>query len=371
MRIATLQDIEKLEETPIEEAIPYSSTYEMILAGAKGREDRPALHFIRNGAAYKEPITLTYAQLIGRIHQTANFLHSLGIGPRDVVSFLLPNLPQTHFLLWGGELAGIINPINPLLQPAAIAGILKAAGTKVLVALGPQPGTDIWDKVEQIRDKVPSLEKVVQVAGPGDPQRGIISYDAVINDFPADHLEAPRKIAPDDIAAYFHTGGTTGVPKLAQHTHFMEIHNAWAMDILVDISDKDVFLCGLPLFHVNAVLVTGLAPFARGATVVLLGPAGFRDPEVIKNFFRIVEHYRGTFFSAVPTVYSALLQVPTEGTDVTTLKYAICGAAPMPVETFRAFERKTGIKILEGYGLTEGACASAVNPRDRPHPRSR
>ncbi|MFQ5938908.1 MAG: AMP-binding protein, partial [Alphaproteobacteria bacterium] len=87
-------------------------------------------------------------------------------------------------------------------------------------------------------------------------------------------------------------------------------------------------------------------------------------PEVISNFYKIVSHYKATFFSAVPTVYSALLQVPVEDNDVTTLRFGLCGAAPMPVPVFEAFEKRTGIKILEGYGLTEGTCASSVNPRD-------
>jgi fatty-acyl-CoA synthase len=131
-----------------------------------------------------------------------------------------------------------------------------------------------------------------------------------------------------------------------------------------DFSDREVLLCGLPLFHVNGVIITGLTPFAFGATVVLLSPGGYRDKAIIQNFYKIIEHYKATFFSAVPTVYAALLQVPISGADLSSLRYAICGAAPMPVELFREFERRTGVKVLEGYGLTEGTCASSVNPRD-------
>jgi fatty-acyl-CoA synthase len=134
--------------------------------------------------------------------------------------------------------------------------------------------------------------------------------------------------------------------------------------VVADAVPSDVFMCGLPLYHVNGVIITGLAPFSVGATVLLPSASGYRDTEFMMRFFKIVEKYRVTFFSAVPTVYSALLQVPLGDADVSSLKYAICGAAPMPVETFTAFEEKTGIKILEGYGLTEGTCASSVNPKD-------
>ena len=101
-----------------------------------------------------------------------------------------------------------------------------------------------------------------------------------------------------------------------------------------------------------------------GAHVVILSPSGFRDPSIVKNFYKIVEHYQASFFSSVPTVLSALLEQPVGGAKIDSLNYAICGAAPLSTELFKRFEKHTGVKILEGYGLTEGACASAVNPRD-------
>ncbi len=363
MLIRNLQDIEAMEQTPLEERINVRNTYEMILQGARGHEDKVALYFFLKGEDYVNPVKVTYRQLVGRIHQTANMLMDFGFGPNDVASMLLPNVPQAHFAIWGTEAAGIISPINPLLEPKAIANIMNAAKARVLFTLGPVPGTDIWQKVEAIRKEVPTLKAIFQVMGPGNEADGVYNYDETVGKYDPTKLESGRRIAPDEIAAYFHTGGTTGTPKLAKHTHFMEVYDSWAVTVVANASDKDVFMCGLPLFHVNAVIITGLAPFSVGASVVLLSASGYRDTGVIKNFFKIVEHYKGTFFSAVPTVYSALLHIPAEG-DVSSLKYAICGAAPMPVETFKAFEAKTGIKILEGYGLTEGTCASSVNPKD-------
>ena len=88
----------------------------------------------------------------------------------------------------------------------------------------------------------------------------------------------------------------------------------------------------------------------------------FRSEGVVANFWKIVEHWRINFFSGVPTLYTGLLQVPVGSADVSSLRYGLCGAAPLPVEVFRAFEAATGIRLLEGYGLTEGACVSSVNP---------
>ena len=111
-------------------------------------------------------------------------------------------------------------------------------------------------------------------------------------------------------------------------------------------------------------MVTGLAPFSVGAHVVMLSPAGYRDPRTFAGFWRSVARYRATLFSAVPTVLSALLDVPREGVDIGSLRFAICGAAPLSLELFQRFEQATGLKLLEGYGMTEATCVSSLNPRD-------
>jgi fatty-acyl-CoA synthase len=171
-------------------------------------------------------------------------------------------------------------------------------------------------------------------------------------------------IGPGDRSSYFCTGGTTGAPKIAMRSHANEVANAWSVgQFLGDgISAGKTLFCGLPLFHVNGVLVTGLLPFSRGAHVILGTPSGYRGDGVIKHFWKLVEHHRINFFSGVPTVYAALMQQSTQGRDLGSLEYGLCGAAPMPVELMRAFQELTGLKILEGYGLTEGTCVSTCNP---------
>jgi fatty-acyl-CoA synthase len=361
-QIRTLSDVEEIERMPLAERQLPESTYAMVRRSALTSPDHPALVFFPDGEHYRDSIQVTYRQLLGRIHQVANMLFELGVGPNDVVSLLLPNLPQTHFALWGAEAAGIVNPVNPLLEAGQIAAILRAAGTKVLIALGPLPGSDIWEKVVTIRPEVPSLTTVIQVLGSPGQEQEWLSFETELEQYQASRLLAGRTIASDDFAAYFHTGGTTGSPKLARHTHGNEVFDAWAITQIADSRPEDVFLCGLPLFHVNAVHVTGLAPLSIGASIVLLGPAGYRDPGVIKHFWKIVEHYHTTSFSGVPTLFSNLLRVPVDA-DIHSLTMAVCGAAPMPVEVFTAFEQRTGVRILEGYGLTEATCASSANPR--------
>jgi fatty-acyl-CoA synthase len=211
---------------------------------------------------------------------------------------------------------------------------------------------------------VPSLRAVLVVGESGPLPPRVLSFAAELDRHPGDRLVSGRRIQCGDIASCFHTGGTTGVPKVAQHTHLNELANAWSGAAMLGLGSRDSLLCGLPLFHVNGVLVTGLMPFMLGAKVVLLGAEGYRSKTAIAHFWRNVARFRATFFSGVPTLYSALLGVPIGRADVSSLRYAICGAAPMPPELIRKFESATGVKILEGYGLTEGTCVSAVNPRD-------
>ena len=362
VKIATERDIEGFEEVTLEKRLEFFNTYDLLKQGVAINPESWAISFFLRGEDYANPAQVTYGDFLTRVTQTANFFHDLGVGPQDVISYLLPNLPETHYVLWGGEAAGIVNPINPMLEPSTIRDICQAAGTKFLVALGEFPGSDIWEKVSRIRKELPSLHTLIRVMGPSDEKEGIYGYDEVVKRYGGDRLDSGRAIDPQDMASMYHTGGTTGTPKLAPHTHFNEAAMALMFGSVIDLKAGEVTLCGLPLFHVNGTTVTGSGPFSIGAHVVLLGPMGYRDPSVMQNFYKIVEHYRAVTFSSVPTVLSVLLDIPKGDVDISSLRYAGCGAAPLSVELFQRFESHSGMKVLEGYGLTEGTCVSSLNP---------
>jgi fatty-acyl-CoA synthase len=362
--VRNLADIETIEKLPLSERFSETSTYRAIKKGSDINPAATAISFILTGDQYQNPISVTYGTLMARINQAANCFHDLRIGPTDVVTYLLPNVPQTHYVLWGAEAAGIANPINPLLEASAIRDICRAAGTKVLVALGDVPGSEIWKKVIAVKDDIPTLKNILVLLGQTEKDRGIFNLDEKLAEYPEERLVFDREIRPSDVASLYHTGGTTGTPKLARRTHGNELSNAFVMGLMAGITPDNVVMCGLPLFHVNGTIVTGLAPFWWGAQVVLLTPQGYRDPGVLPNFFKIIEKFRGTFFSSVPTILSILLETPKGDADISSLKYAICGAAPLSVELFRRFEEYTGLKILEGYGLTESTAGASVNPKD-------
>ncbi len=313
LRVHTLADIEAFERVPLEQrALPHS-TYAMIRQTALADPGQAALYYFADADTYDVSVCITYEQLLGRIHQTANLLQHLGIGPNDVISLLLPNIPQAHFLLLGGQASGIVNPVNFFLEPRQIADILRAAGTKVLAALGPHPGFSIWEKVASIRREVPSLQAVLQVGDFSDEDGSVVNFDRAIEMYPTNALLSERRITSDESATLFHTGGTTGMPKLARHTHGNEVYNAWAQGVTMDVVPQEVRLSGLPLFHVNGAIANGLMPFSRGATVVLPTAAGYRNRAVVRNIWKIVEHYHVNMISALTEATSISAVNPRYG----------------------------------------------------------
>jgi fatty-acyl-CoA synthase len=391
--IASQADVEALERQGMGE-LPHSS-YDMIAATARRQPEAPALSFFLTADTHTRPEVWSYRQLLEGIHASANLFHALGVGASEVVAYVLPNLPETHLTIWGAQVTGAVFAVNPLLEPAAIAELLRAGKAKVLVTLAPFPGTDLWTKIQPVLDQVPSLRHVVlvnladHVPGPKgwvakmlqwrEARRlhgvrgvaGALPAGVHVHDFrqalarqQRGRLLSARRIQPSDVSSLFCTGGTTGLPKIAVRTHANEVSNAWSASRFFgqSIGASKTLFCGLPLFHVNAVLVTGLVPFWQGAHVVLGTPQGYRGQGVIPRFWEIVEHHRINFFSGVPTLYAALLEQALAGRDVSSLEFGLCGAAPLPAELMRRFQEKTGLKMLEGYGLTEGTCVSTCNP---------
>src|SRR6185369_1705975 len=138
--------LREFEATPYDERIAARSTYEVLQLGAARDPDAPALQFLPTADAAETPVTVSYRQFIAGVTQAANMFHQLGVGPNDVVSFLLPLLPESFMALFGAQAAGIANPVNPLLEAGQIIQILRAANTKVLVTMSAQASPEIWNK---------------------------------------------------------------------------------------------------------------------------------------------------------------------------------------------------------------------------------
>ena len=367
--VQSLADIQRIETTPLAQAVPWASTYALIRASAQAHAEQPALTFLHTGQPGGKSITWTYRSLLQGIHQTANLLHQLGVGPQDAVGVLLPGGLAYHLALWGGEAAGIVQPLNPLLSDEKLLSLLRASHAKVLIAHGVEDDSQLRAKALRLQTQLPGLKTVLLVHPDGCPLPGGDALPAGAQDFHAlrvtqvaEHLVSQRVFQPTDIAAYFHTGGTTGAPKLARHSHGAQVFTAWANASMQGFRSSDVTINGYPLFHVAGVLPGALCSLAVGMHVLIPTDAMFRNREVVHNYWRLVAHHRCTLMSGVPTVLAALAGVPLQGADISTLRAVRTGAAPLPPELAQRFEQAFGLHINESLGMTETAGLSTVAP---------
>ncbi|MDT7726649.1 MAG: fatty-acyl-CoA synthase [Actinomycetota bacterium] len=361
-------DLAAVEAVPLAERGLPASTYELLISTVGQWPDRPALTVLPSGERWENPERWTYAELGAAVHSYANTFITHGIRRGDPVAVLTPNTGVLPAVLLAAEAAGIASPLNPALDRAVVESLLRLSGAKVLVASGPELDPAVWRTATTLADEL-GLTAVFALRPAGasgeppvlDPAGSVpVRYlDEAAAQQPVGSLLAEPP-SGTDIAAYFHTGGTTGDPKLAAHTHANQVVMAWTLAAHGTPDPEVAILAALPLFHVNALLVTTLAPVFRGVHVVWAGPLGYRDPQLYSVFWRIVERYRVGSFSAVPMVYAVLAQVPLDA-DITTLQYGAVGAAPLPPAVRQAFEAHTGVQLCEGYGLTEATCASARN----------
>lgn len=367
--IRSLDDVRRLEAVPLGQALAVRSTYEIFRNSAAAFGSKTALTFLRTGDPADEPIRWSYNDLLAGIHQTANLLHKLGVGPQDAVAVLLPGCLEYHLALWGGEAAGIVQPLNPLLTDEKLVSLMTAGRAKVLIAYGSDAESGMWSKALRLRGQVPTLTTLLRVAphdelpadAPALPE-GVADFNALRAREPDDRLVSGREIVATDIAAYFHTGGTTGAPKLARHSHGAQVFTAWASVQMQGLRTSDISINGYPLFHVAGVLPAALTSFAAGVEVIIPTTALLRNKEVMANYWRLVEKFRPTSLSAVPTVLAALANVPLAGADISSIRYCRTGAAVLPPELAARFKRQFGLHVHESLGMTEMAGISTVTP---------
>jgi len=378
MTYANMADRNAIQnEQPWAERDLPTTTHALITGTASKFGTRKAVSFqLQSGP--KDPCeTFTWNELLDKTTQTANLFRSLGVGESDVVAYLLPNASETVLTYLGGQIAGIVNPINPLLEPEQISAILRETGAKVLVTMKSFPKSDVAQKAAEAVAMAPNVETVLEVdllryltglkkfIVPLIRPKNPVSHKARVLDFMTEMNKQPTKLAfpdssTDRVACYFHTGGTTGMPKVVQHKYSGIIYNSWLGDRLL-FTEEDVQICPLPLFHVFATIVSLGASLSSGAHVVFPTPQGYRGDGVFDNFWKLIERHKVTFMITVPTAMSALMQRKVDA-DISSLRLAFCGSAPLPLELYRRFEEAAGVTICEGYGLTEATCLVSINP---------
>lgn len=376
---ATAADLKAIEaEMPWAERGQARSMYEYLSRAKAAHGARPAISYQLLSGPETKKLTLTWAELHAKVTQAANLFRSLGVGETDVVAFIMPNALETAITLLGGAVAGIVNPINPLLEPEKISAILRETNAKVVVTLKAFPKTDLPQKVSEAVQFAPNVKTVLEVdlvpylsglkkvivpwvrpKNPAQHTANIKDFGAELARMPSDKLTFADTLE-DRVAAYFHTGGTTGMPKVAQHKVSGMVYNGWLGSTLL-FKPTDVVMCPLPLFHVFACYPILMSMIGSGAHVVFPTPQGYRGEGVFDNFWKLIERYKVTYMITVPTALAALMQRPVNA-DISSLRSAFSGSSPLPIELYNRFKKETGIEIIEGYGLTEATCLVSINP---------
>ena len=355
LSFSSLTEIEALERLPYDDVVPVDSTLGIFERSAALYGKRTALTFLETGEPGTALRSFTYAELLANIRRAANLFRNLGVGADDGVAILAPNMPEAHFALWGAQVAGRACPINNLLNPEHIAALIKASGARVVVALGPNPELDIWSRVTGL--EAAGVEHILQITVGAEPATGVPSFQQLLARQP-DTLGFDPALTRERIAACYHTGGTTGAPKLAQHTHGNEVHTSWFAPGYYDFDEHTVEINGFPLFHVAGAFVYGLACFAVGAQQILPTLSGMRSAAFLRNYWHFCDRFGVTALACVPTIMASLLNVPKRAGEAASVRIAYTGGSPLPSELASKFEQQTGIAVRNILGMTE--CAGLV-----------
>ena len=310
--------------------------------------------------------TMTFDAFARETRRRAAALTELGVGPGDVVTTMIP-LGQTSYpTLFATLVTATAAPVNYFLKPEALIRLITAAGANVLLAARRFDDDEAApEKIAAIRQAFPDLRIIA--FGEGAPIEGEVDLDACAARQTGERWpDHAARQAAERVVALFHTGGTTGLPKLVPHTEQMYLSMLSSCGHAQGMGVGEIMLSALPLFHTSGALQAGLVPLLNGTGIVIPSARGFRDPGAIKNYWRFVSRYGVTVGAAVPTVLAALTASAPD-CDVTSLKRMLCGAAPVSRTTIETIARLTdGAEVLEGWGMTETCGFSMLNPHGAP-----
>jgi fatty-acyl-CoA synthase len=364
-----LSDIERIERVPLDNRLSIVDfPHRIALALAARNRDDTAIHFIPDGEVDGIVDETSFAALRRNIERVASLLRSRHIARPDVVAIVLPTMPAAYWTIIGTMARAVPFPVNWMLEPGYLFDLLAEANVKAIIALGPTPGFKIWESVMSIRDQLPTGLPVWSVTAPGstvlpecDLDLQLLGQDQAALDSAG---TAPARDGTD-VAAYVHSGGTTGLPKIVKLSHRNISYRHWTLQLAMQVTLGEVVLQDTPMFHVGGLAGRCLPMLASGASLVIPSLMGARDKRYLANYWKFIARFRVTRLSGVPTTFSVLAKAPPQGEDLSSLKRNfVTGSTALPTSVRREFERVSGVRILNSYGLTENTASVAIEPRD-------
>jgi acyl-CoA synthetase (AMP-forming)/AMP-acid ligase II/enoyl-CoA hydratase/carnithine racemase len=361
--VRTIEDIVAIESRPYDELVTAHNIYDLFRATAQHVGNSPALTVLRSPEPDDVGVSLTQSELLAEVTRAANMFRSLGLSPGEgVAAFLTPTVPELPALLLGAQVAGVASSLNYLLNRDTIFDLLNAERATILVIPAADLDEMCWTKAAGAFDQVATLRHVVVIGGKEAASGGYLALQDAIGRCRPDGLDFTPLGDRNAVCALFHTGGTTGRPKLVRLTHGNQIHAAFGFAQVYGYDEHDVVINGFPFFHVGGTMTVGLSVIAAGGHIVVPSPYALRPPAVIDRYWDIVRHFRATMVNGVPTSIAALTNAFRPGMDVSSVRMAGTGGAVLPGAIGSRFEATTGIKLFETYGMTETAAAIAFNP---------
>jgi fatty-acyl-CoA synthase len=351
-------DLRSIEAEGFDAFLPHRTPYAMLRARAEAHPDRVAIRFLRVDGDRSQDQAVSYVDLVAAIERAAGLFRRLGVGPEDSVAVLMPHTPHAQIAIWAAAIAGRAIPLNYTLLSEHLSSLLKASRAKVAVVLGENPELEVWPQViERLRREL-GLEYVFDADGDGPTAGSDGNFEQIIAQESSGALPDPL---PNSIAAYFHTGGTTGAPKLALHTHLNQAFVARATALMCDLRADDVMVNGFPVFHVAGSFVYGLSVLSAGGELLIPGRLGMRNRSFVSSIWKRISEYQVTVIGGVPTVISAINELPVD-TDLSSLRAVLTGGSPLPTELADALERKIGKPVRNILGMTECAGVVTIEP---------
>jgi long-chain acyl-CoA synthetase len=318
---------------------------------------------------------LSYRRLRELADRFATALQGLGVKKGDRVALFLPNIPQFIISYYGALKAGaIVTAVSPLYKERELEHQLKDSGSENIIVLDL-----LYPLVERVKERtrlkrvivtsikeyLPILKRVLGSLLGRIPslkvarKPGIYFFQELIRAYPPSPSEV--EIDPkEDLALLQYTGGTTGTPKGAMLTHYNLVSNAYMCNAWLRAREgEEIHVNILPLYHIYGMTVTMNSAIASAGTMILI--PRFDPVEVLSS----IQKYKATIFCGVPTLYAMLINHPEISKfDLSSVKFCISGASPLPPEVQRRFMELTGGTLVEGYGLTECSPVTHANPLD-------
>ncbi len=325
----------------------------------------------------------TYAQLGAMADRFAAALIDLGVKPGDRVSISLPNIPQFPIAFFGALKAGaVVVPTNPIYTEPELQHQLTDSGAETIVVLDL-----VYHRLLHVRDKTP-VKRII-VAGVQDYLPPILAAGYRVQqrrakqplpsqqELRAEHavhqfkdligkqserwfsLHAlPAAAKADDLAVLQYTGGTTGLAKGAMLTHRNLLANAMQAWAWTEAAKKpEIILCAAPFFHSYGLTVAMNTGIWSGSALVLM--PRYKAKDAVK----FIQKYHPTIFPGVPTMYLGVAhEIEQHGGSIRSVRICISGSAPLPKEVQANFEKLSGGKVVEGYGLSEASPVTHCNP---------